>query len=412
MFSKKNEKINFYKFKGENKDEYSLDLKDKFVKLKAVNQKFRIMKTNSIPYDITTIFSAKESNYDLNEIFIIQLIGYIETDELLSFYENYHDIYEFLMNIKAKLIIPPTDSQNEFVNNLEYKKNFCVLMNNNKKFYLIFSKQLSKLLPFEINKFNNDDCFYFAEINNNDVIFFISKKFRELNINVPLNDNLSDKIYQLQTEKITILKEKVKNNIEFENNLLNKKKNIDDLNLKNEQKEKQINELKSEIINITSKDNEIKKLENEKQDLILQLEDEKNKKSNTKFHNNKIIQSKIQEMFIPGDEEIEEEDNIRDIDTKTINLNEDDDNLDQYKCVICLKNERNIFFKQCSHVIMCQDCVLNFAKKDILNKNKKKKEEKETIKDKLLIKLKNGRLKIKCPFCFKETICYLCKLSN
>ena len=37
MFSKKNEKINFYKFKGENKDEYSLDLKDKFVKLKAVN---------------------------------------------------------------------------------------------------------------------------------------------------------------------------------------------------------------------------------------------------------------------------------------------------------------------------------------------------------------------------------------
>ena len=37
------------------------------------------------------------------------------------------------------------------------------------------------------------------------------------------------------------------------------------------------------------------------------------------------------------------------------------------------KNERNIFFKQCSHVIMCQDCVLNFAKKDILKKNQKKK---------------------------------------
>ena len=407
MFLKKNEKDNLYKFKGENKNEYSIFLKDKFINLKSVNQKFRIMKPNSIPYDITTIFSAKESNYDLNEIFIIQLIGYIETDELLSFYENYQDIFDFLMNIKAKLIIPPTDSQNEFVNNLEYKKNLCVLMNNN-KFYLIFSKQISKLLPFEINKFNSDDCFFFAEITNNDVIFFISKKFRELNINVALNDNLTDKIYQLQTEKIIILKEKLKNNIEFENNLLNKKKNIDDLNLKNELKEKQINELKSEIINISRKDYEIQKLENEKQDLILKLENEKNKKSNTKFQNNKIIQSKIQEMFIPGDDEIED-DNIRDLEPKTIDINENDDKLDQYICGLCCKNERNIFFKQCGHIYMCQECVLEHAKRELSTKNKKKKENEETINNKLLNQLKNGKLKIICPICHRQTICYLCK---
>ena len=407
MFLKKNEKDNLYKFKGENKNEYSIFLKDKFINLKSVNQKFRIMKPNSIPYDITTIFSAKESNYDLNEIFIIQLIGYIETDELLSFYENYQDIFDFLMNIKAKLIIPPTDSQNEFVNNLEYKKNLCVLMNNN-KFYLIFSKQISKLLPFEINKFNSDDCFFFAEITNNDVIFFISKKFRELNINVALNDNLTDKIYQLQTEKIIILKEKLKNNIEFENNLLNKKKNIDDLNLKNELKEKQINELKSEIINISRKDYEIQKLENEKQDLILKLENEKNKKSNTKFQNNKIIQSKIQEMFIPGDDEIED-DNIRDLEPKTININENDDKFDQYICGLCCKNERNIFFKQCSHIYMCQECVLRLAKIELSSKNKKKKENEETINNKILNQLKNGKLKVICPICHRQTICYLCK---
>ena len=407
MFSKKNETINFYQFKGENKSEYSLSLKNKFLNLILINQKFIIMKPNSIPYDITTIFSAKESNYDLNEIFIIQLIGYIETDELLSFYENYQDIFDFLMNIKAKLIIPPTDSQNEFVNNLEYKKNLCVLMNNN-KFYLIFSKQISKLLPFEINKFNSDDCFFFAEITNNDVIFFISKKFRELNINVALNDNLTDKIYQLQTEKIIILKEKLKNNIEFENNLLNKKKNIDDLNLKNELKEKQINELKSEIINISRKDYEIQKLENEKQDLILKLEDEKKKKSNTKFQNNKIIQSKIQEMFIPGDDEIED-DNIRDLEPKTININENDDKLDQYICGVCCKNERNIFFKQCSHIYMCQECVLGLAKIELSSKNKKKKENEETINNKILNQLKNGKLKVICPICHRQTICYLCK---
>jgi hypothetical protein len=31
------------------------------------------------------------------------------------------------MNIKAKISIPPTDIQNEFIENLEIKNNFCVL---------------------------------------------------------------------------------------------------------------------------------------------------------------------------------------------------------------------------------------------------------------------------------------------
>ena len=410
MFSKKNETINFYQFKGENKSEYSLSLKNKFLNLILINQKFIIMKPNSIPYDITTIFSAKEFNFDLNEIFIIQLIGYIESDELLCFYENYEDIFLFLMNIKAKLTIPPTDNQNEFVNNLECKKKFCILIKNN-KFFLIFSKQISKLLPFEINTYNKDDCFYFAEITNKDVIFFISKKFNELNINVDLNENLNDKIYQLLKAKITMFKEQLKKNSEFENNLLNKKKNIDDLKLINEQNQKQIQELKSEIINISSKDYKIEKLENEKQDLILQLKEEKNKKISTKFQNNKIIKSKLQEMFIPSEYEVEKDNNIRDINTNSINIDETDDNFEKYTCGICYKNERDIFFKQCGHIYICQDCCLVMAKNEILSKNKKKKESEDILNKRLLNQLKNGKIKVKCPICKNETLCYLCKFS-
>ena len=44
------------------------------------------------------------------------------------------------MNIKAKISIPPTDIQNEFIENLEIKNNCCVLFKNN-TIYLIFSKK-------------------------------------------------------------------------------------------------------------------------------------------------------------------------------------------------------------------------------------------------------------------------------
>ena len=36
------------------------------------------------------------------------------------------------------------------------------------------------------------------------MLFSLIKKIKELNINVAINDNLTDKIYQLQTEKIII----------------------------------------------------------------------------------------------------------------------------------------------------------------------------------------------------------------
>ena len=113
-------------------------------------------------------------------------------------------------------------------------------------------------------------------------------------------------------------------------------------------------------------------------------------------------------MFIPGDDEIED-DNIRDIETKTININENDDSSEQYKCGICCKNERNIFFKQCGHIYMCQECLLIHAKKELESKNKKKKEKEDIINNKILNQLKNGKLKVKCPICSRETICYLCK---
>ena len=133
----------------------------------------------------------------------------------------------------------------------------------NNTIYLIFSKKIANNLPFEINKINNDDCFYFVEINNNsDIKFFISKKF-----NIPITDIynnkiLEDKLYQLFNEKIFLRKVNTKIKKDLENNYLSNKRKIDDLLEKIEEK-------------INSK---ILQLEEEKGELLMKLNKERNKK--------------------------------------------------------------------------------------------------------------------------------------
>ena len=133
----------------------------------------------------------------------------------------------------------------------------------NNTIYLIFSKKIANNLPFEINKINNDDCFYFVEINNNsDIKFFISKKF-----NIPITDIynnkiLEDKLYQLFNKKIFLRKVNTKIKKDLENNYLSNKRKIDDLLEKIEEK-------------INSK---ILQLEEEKGELLMKLNKERNKK--------------------------------------------------------------------------------------------------------------------------------------
>ena len=162
MFFKKKEqeKIKIYEFQGKIKDEYNIALKDKFMNMVKAYERLNIVLSNGISYEITPFFLAKEQDLNIMELFTIELIGYVEEEEIISFYESYYDIFLFLMNIQAKLNIPPTDEKNNFVENLEIKKNFCVLKSNNNKFYLIFSKKISEKLPFDIKKINLDDCFF------------------------------------------------------------------------------------------------------------------------------------------------------------------------------------------------------------------------------------------------------------
>jgi transposase-like protein len=51
------------------------------------------------------------------------------------------------------------------------------------------------------------------------------------------------------------------------------------------------------------------------------------------------------------------------------------------------------------------------AKNEILSKKKKKKESEDILNKRLLNQLKNGKIKVKCPICKNETLCYLCKFS-
>ena len=95
MFLIKKFKKNVYKFDGENNEEYSLSLKDKFLKMKRINQRFNIITSNSIPYNINPIFSSKESDFNAKELFIIQFVGYIEDEEIFSFYEIMNKFFIF-----------------------------------------------------------------------------------------------------------------------------------------------------------------------------------------------------------------------------------------------------------------------------------------------------------------------------
>ena len=410
MFLVKKLGENVYKFNGENKKDYSLALKNKFLNMEKINQKFNIMRHNSIPYNINPIFSAKELNFNANDLFIIQFYGYIEAQDLFSFYDNYEQIFHFLMNIKAIINIPPTEMDNEFTNNLEIKNNICVLYKN-KSIYLIFSKKIANNLPFEITKIYDHDCFYLVEINDNDIIFFISKKFNIPITNIYENNKVfEDKLYQLFNEKIILIKDNTQIIIDLENNYLGNKRKIDDLLEKNEEKTKQIQDIKLKIIDMQKQNSKILQLEEEKEELIIKLNNERNNNIKKNKKNNLIItQSITQQMFIPSEYDYNESNNSlnysynKDIDTEIKNESIETTLNPKYLCCNCFENERNIFFKDCNHISLCENCAIEMGK--TLKKNKSK----NTIN--LKIDLKNGKLKLNCPICQKETYCYSCEFS-
>lgn len=410
MFLVKKLGENVYKFNGENKKDYSLALKNKFLNMVKINQKFNIMRHNSIPYNINPIFSAKELNFNANDLFIIQFYGYIEAQDLFSFYDNYEQIFHFLMNIKAIINIPPTEMDNEFTNNLEIKNNICVLYKN-KSIYLIFSKKIANNLPFEITKIYDHDCFYLVEINDNDIIFFISKKFNIPITNIYENNKVfEDKLYQLFNEKIILIKDNTQIKIDLENNYLGNKRKIDDLFEKNEEKTKQIQDIKLIIIDMQKQNSKILQLEEEKEELIIKLNNERNNNIKKNKKNNLIItQSITQQMFIPSEYDYNESNNSlnysynKDIDTEIKNESIETTLNSKYLCCNCFENERNIFFKDCNHISLCENCAIEMGK--TLKKNKSK----NTINFK--IDLKNGKLKLNCPICQKETYCYSCEFS-
>ena len=410
MFLVKKLGENVYKFNGENKKDYSLALKNKFLNMEKINQKFNIMRHNSIPYNINPIFSAKELNFNENDLFIIQFYGYIEAQDLFSFYDNYEQIFHFLMNIKAIINIPPTEMDNEFTNNLEIKNNICVLYKN-KSIYLIFSKKIANNLPFEITKIYDHDCFYLVEIKDNDIIFFISKKFNIPITNIYENNKVfEDKLYQLFNEKIILIKDNTQIIIDLENNYLGNKRKIDDLLEKNEEKTKQIQDIKLKIIDMQKQNSKILQLEEEKEELIIKLNKERNNNIKKNKKNNLIItQSITQQMFIPSEYDYNESNNSlnysynKDIDTEIKNESIETTLNSKYLCCNCFENERNIFFKDCNHISLCENCAIEMGK--TLKKNKSK----NTIN--LKIDLKNGKLKLNCPICQKETYCYSCEFS-
>ena len=410
MFLVKKLGENVYKFNGENKKDYSLALKNKFLNMEKINQKFNIMRHNSIPYNINPIFSAKELNFNANDLFIIQFYGYIEAQDLFSFYDNYEQIFHFLMNIKAIINIPPTEMDNEFTNNLEIKNNICVLYKN-KSIYLIFSKKIANNLPFEITKIYDHDCFYLVEIKDNDIIFFISKKFNIPITNIYENNKVfEDKLYQLFNEKIILIKDNTQIKIDLENNYLGNKRKIDDLLEKNEEKTKQIQDIKLKIIDMQKQNSKILQLEEEKEELIIKLNKERNNNIKKNKKNNLIItQSITQQMFIPSEYDYNESNNSlnysynKDIDTEIKNESIETTLNSKYLCCNCFENERNIFFKDCNHISLCENCAIEMGKS--LKKNKSK----NTIN--LKIDLKNGKLKLNCPICQKETYCYSCEFS-
>ena len=410
MFLVKKLGENVYKFNGENKKDYSLALKNKFLNMEKINQKFNIMRHNSIPYNINPIFSAKELNFNANDLFIIQFYGYIEAQDLFSFYDNYEQIFHFLMNIKAIINIPPTEMDNEFTNNLEIKNNICVLYKN-KSIYLIFSKKIANNLPFEITKIYDHDCFYLVEINDNDIIFFISKKFNIPITNIYENNKVfEDKLYQLFNEKIILIKDNTQIKIDLENNYLGNKRKIDDLLEKNEEKTKQIQDIKLKIIDMQKQNSKILQLEEEKEELIIKLNNERNNNIKKNKKNNLIItQSITQQMFIPSEYDYNESNNSlnysynKDIDTEIKNESIETTLNPKYLCCNCFENERNIFFKDCNHISLCENCAIEMGK--TLKKNKSK----NTLN--LKIDLKNGKLKLNCPICQKETYCYSCEFS-
>ncbi len=230
----------------------------------------------------------------------------------------------------------------------------------NNTIYLIFSKKIANNLPFEINKINNDNCFYFVEINNNsDIKFFISKKF-----NIPITDIynnkiLEDKLYQLFNEKIFLRKVNTKIKKDLENNYLSNKRKIDDLLEKIDEKIKQI----QEITEMQKQNSKILQLEEEKGELLMKLNKERNKKKKQKQKKNNYLlltQSKIQQMFISSEYncyEINKTFNnsfIKELDKEI--KNESADIIEkQFICYSCLKKERNIFFKDCNHIAIFEN---------------------------------------------------------
>ena len=68
------------------------------------------------------------------------------------------------------------------------------------------------------------------------------------------------------------------------------------------------------------------------------------------------------------------------------------------------RKRKKYFFKDCNHIAIYENCAINMAKQ--LNKKYKK----NAISD-FKTKLKNGKLKLNCPICKKDTYCFSCNFS-
>ena len=108
-------------------------------------------------------------------------------------------------------------------------------------------------------------------------------------------------------EKIFLRKDNIKLKIDLENNYLSNKRKIDDLLENNEQKTKQIQEIKLEIAEMQKQNYKILQLEEEKGELLMRLNKERNNnKKQNKNNDLMITQSKTQQMFISSEYEYDE----------------------------------------------------------------------------------------------------------
>ena len=128
---------------------------------------------------------------------------------------------------------------------------------------------------------------------------------------------------------------------------------------------KQIQDIILKIIDMQKQNSKILQLEEEKEELIIKLNKERNNNIKKNKKNNLIItQSITQQMFIPSEYDYNESNNSlnysynKDIDTEIKNESIETTLNSKYLCCNCFENERNIFFKDCNHISLCENCAI------------------------------------------------------